>query len=177
SLICRFLFRHGTAAGTADLEDAPPLSKAVVDCTTSFAVHFRQIEVLNRQSNQLWSTGNAILEISMLFGIICACYGTVRLDASRAGHQASIVILLTGTVIVIWGIMGELFEISKDTLDSWRKMKRNAWFRRFHYSCLPVRVNIGQGLFFADRGIRLTLLEIISTNVSSLLLSTSKKNK
>ncbi|CAG7731503.1 unnamed protein product, partial [Allacma fusca] len=98
---------------------------------------------------------------------------TVRLNAARATQQGMIVILLAGTVIVLWGIMGELFETTMDVLYSWKAMKQNRWFRSFFKSCKPIRVNIGQGLCFADRGIKLTVLEIITTNVSSLLLSTS----
>ncbi|CAG7656222.1 unnamed protein product [Allacma fusca] len=167
------ILRFRIAEGTEELEYEPPNSSHAEMQTKSFGKYFRQMEVLNVVSNKLWSTANAILEISMLLGIICACYGTVRLDAARATQQGMIVILLTGTVIVLWGIMGELFETSMDVLYSWKAMKQNRWFRRFFKSCKPIRVNIGQGLFFADRGIKLTLLEIITTNVSSLLLSTS----
>ncbi|CAG7821015.1 unnamed protein product [Allacma fusca] len=122
--------RFGVAEGTEELEFESPLSSNVKFQTTSVSRYFRQMEVLNVMMNELWSTANAILEISLLIGVILACYGVVRYDATRATHQAIIVVLLAGTVIILWGIM--------------------------------------------DRGIRLTLLDIITTNVASLLLSTKR---
>ncbi|CAG7693778.1 unnamed protein product [Allacma fusca] len=112
------ILRFGVAEGTEELEFESPLSSNVKFQTTSVSKYFRQMEVLNVMANELWSTENAILEISLLIGVILACYGVVRYDATRATHQAIIVVLLAGTVIILWGIMDEVCEVSKDVLYS-----------------------------------------------------------
>ncbi|CAG7833473.1 unnamed protein product, partial [Allacma fusca] len=72
---------------------------------------------------------------------------------------------------VVFTILGRFNEYSKEALLSRKRHSGNAWFRKNLLSLLPLKIYIGE-LYFADRGLVLTLFSIILENSVNLLMVT-----
>ncbi|CAG7821480.1 unnamed protein product [Allacma fusca] len=139
-----------------------------------FQKEFQRLQILQGLYNTLWSTSNAGIEVVGLASASLAYYCAVRLTGTRAVHQLVVAVFCTTFLINIWDNMGKLSEISSEIIQSWKGMDGGAmWFKKYLKSLQPIRVYIGS-FFYADRGIKLTILSILLDQTSSLLLSIQK---
>ncbi|CAG7822645.1 unnamed protein product, partial [Allacma fusca] len=138
---------------------------------SQFQKEFQRLQILQGLYNMLWSASNVGIEVVTLGAASLSFYGAVRLSGTRAVHQLVVAVFGTTFLINIWDNMGHVSEISSEILQSWNGMDGGAvWFKKYLKSLQPIRVYIGS-FFYADRGIKLTILSILLDQTSSLLLS------
>ncbi|CAG7784778.1 unnamed protein product, partial [Allacma fusca] len=140
--------------------------------STVFASEYLRLQRLQGFYNYLWANVNIWYEVGLIMGCMLGNFGAVRYDSVRAVQQAFAGVILAYHLLHIWGKMGALNETSKCVLSTWECQKSDIWFRRFLAAAKPIRVELGS-FFYADRGIKLTILATILENTMTLLISSA----
>ena len=103
---------------------------------------------------------------------IYSIYTAVRVDGFRKIHISVIAVVGLFVINYAFWLMGEIYERSVGTLESWNRAKAIPWFRRFMKSTKPIAVDIGH-FYHADRPMIVTMLCIIFENTFNLLMTSS----
>ena len=72
-------------------------------------------------------------------------------------------------LIITFKALGLVFEESQKMLSKKRNQLGDKWFRRFHRSCRPLKIQVG-GIYFVDLGMCLTMGSFVIENVANILI-------
>lgn len=107
-------------------------------------------------------------EIAILFYSIIHIVLAVVFQEVRYGIFGVVSCLL---LLGMFSNFAELHSLSEDSIHSWKiGILRQSWFAKFHHSCRPLKIYIGN-FYYADRQLLLTIISIIIDNVTSLIIS------
>ena len=70
----------------------------------------------------------------------------------------------------IFKYLAQVCEESEAAVRQWRSNSKTPWSLKFWRSCHPLKVQVGQ-YYHADKGLVLTILDIIANSTASLVLT------
>ena len=147
----------------------PCRSEAMAISTTKFTETYRCLQFLEQQLNAVFKYPLAAFKsIHILAVIRCMCTvaktnGYIR--AFSLKNAIAIVVFLT----VTFKALGQVYEESQEVLRQKRSLLGDKWFRRFHRSCRPLKIQVG-GMYFAELGMCLTMRSFVIENVANILI-------
>lgn len=126
----------------------------------------RELQVLLEYFNSIFSSYTVTIQVAGMFLIV--------VNSTLALAYSSIRGLVLGSAFFVIVLLqyknyGTVYEESCTTLETWRTVRSDPWFRRYCKSCRPLRVNMGR-YYFADRTLVLTMLSIILDNTANLTI-------
>ena len=70
---------------------------------------------------------------------------------------------------VTFKALGKIYDTSEQALYRNRKQLDEKWFRRFHRSCPPLKIQVA-GMYFVDLPMTLTMGSFVIENVANMLI-------
>ena len=138
--------------------------------TDSIAWRYRTLQLLQSRFNDTYSWPLAITKALSLLTILRTIHGTITKEGVFQIHQLFCSITHLGNVSVMFKAMSQVNEESRATLSAFKSKRGDAWFRRFQRSCPDLRVEIG-GMYYADRGMNLTMYTFIVEQSVNILIA------
>ena len=138
--------------------------------TGNIAWRYRTLQVLQSKFNDVYRFPLAITQTLSLLIILRTIHGTITKEGVFQIHQliSSMTHLLN--VSYMFKAMSQVNEGSRSVISAFKARRTDAWFRAFQRSCLDLRVQIG-GLYYADRGMNLTMYSFIVEQSVNILIS------
>ena len=138
--------------------------------TGSVAWQYRTLQLLQSRFNDAYSAPLAITKALSLLTILRTIHGTITKEGVFQIHQLFCSLTHLGNVSVMFKAMSQVNEESRLVLTAFKSKRNDAWFRRFQRSCRDLRVEIG-GMYYADRGMNLTMYTFIVEQSVNILIA------
>ena len=134
-----------------------------------WAVRYRCLQLLQKNSNDTLKYILAALKILFLLGTIRCIYGIIKMNGYLRVFNLSVAAGYVGFLIVFFKALGEVYDKSEKVLLKQRSMPHDKWFRRFLLSCKPLKFEVA-GLYFVDPPMSLTMGSFVIQNVANMLI-------
>ena len=112
------------------------------------------------------------IQVLGVYLCIYSIFTAVRVDGFRKIHITIIAFSALLLINYVYLLLGEIYETSVGTLESWNHVKVIPWFRRFRRSTKPIAIELGH-FYYADKPMLITMLAIIFENTFNLLMTSS----
>ena len=136
---------------------------------SQWARRYRCLQVLQGKTNEVAKFPLASLKILFLLGVIRCVYGVMKMNGYVRVINFNCAAGFLVFLAVTFKALGEIYEKSEEALARQKKVRKNKWFRRFHRSCLPLKIQVA-GIYFIDSPMSLTMFSFIIQNVANMLI-------
>ena len=136
---------------------------------SKWARRYRCLQVLQKGTNETVKFPLAALKTLYLLGVIRCIYGVIKMDGFIRVINFNCAVGFLVFLTVAFKALGEIYEKSEEALAQQKKMLKNRWFRRFHRSCWPLKMQVA-GMYFIDSPMSLTMYSFIIINVANMLI-------
>ena len=134
------------------------------------ATRYRSLQILQSRANRTFRYPLAAVKLLLLLLMIRFIYGMVKMDGPLRLLNLNNTIGNLVFLLVTFRALGQIYEKSGYMLLKHRRLIRgNKWFRRFLWSCWPLRFEIAN-LYFVDPPMSLTMGSFILENVANMLM-------
>ena len=137
---------------------------------SQFARLYRTLQVLRIHHDVAFGQPIAATKLPFVLLIIRGLYGAVSGEGAARVAQAVGALSAWLYLQVAYKTLGNIHESSNEAVKMWSKMNQNPWFARFLRSCKPLKFEV-TGFYFVDKGMPLTLANIIVTRTVDLLIA------
>ena len=125
--------------------------------------------LLQEKANEMIKYPLAILQAVVLLLTIRCIYGFVTMDGYMRVFSLNCAIGYVISLAVGFKAFGQVYEKSEEVLSHKRTQLGGKWFRRFHRSCRPLKIQVA-GLYFVDPPMCLTMGSFVIQNVANMLV-------